>query len=303
MDQQTYKKILNEAKELRCTDELSIWSYGAEVQTILSKFSREMAHAAEKSCSSDPGILFKEIIQEINEVDHKNNSFLSRFYSYESKNQSCRNLLNYINKITSQLELKQANLIKDLILLQHMREKVAACREELICYIEAGQRRLKLIKTELLTELNKSLIEEKRDWCDRFKKRLDNLEISKTIVLQNLTQIDLLIKCDKKLIDQLGDCISITIPLLRNQLTLYMEMDIVKESIVSGKQLSKIIQNAVCKSGQKRKTEKDIFKKTSDSTETLKDAIVSLAKVSGELSEESAKELELLKKLDGCEDG
>lgn len=292
VDETIKHQIWAEADALSTTDDLGIWAYGAEVQNALNDFSKEMAWSIGNNGSGLSVDVFNELISEIDETERRNSSFLSNFYSNDTRSRNYRNLLKYINKAVIRLQLNQANLIKDLSVLQKMEIQVVDCQEKLSCYEEAGQARLEAIGSEfLLHNEGNEQAGEIQEWCVRFEKRLQTIELSKTIALQNIAQIKLLIQSDKKLIDQLGECISITIPTWRTQISICMGIENVADSV---KAISKTIKRSVQK---KNRIQKIDLEKAHKNDIALKIAVQSLIKAAGELSDESRKENELLRRL------
>ncbi|MDY4204136.1 toxic anion resistance protein [Porcincola intestinalis] len=295
VDQTTKKRIWSEANNLSATDDLAIWAYGAESQNYLNDFSKEMAWSAGDNGYESSTDVLNDLIHEIDETERRNSSFFSNLCSNDQKTRNYRNLLKYINNTVIRLQLNQAKLIKDLSILQKMESQIIDCHEQFSWYVEAGQARLSAIRNEFFSDNNgDEQSNEVQEWCVRFEKRLQTLELSKTIALQNIAQIRLLIKSDKRLIDQLEDCVSITIPSWRTQISIYMGIENVTESLKTQSELSVTIKRSMKKGHGLRSVD---MQKAHESDIALKTAIQSLLEVANELSDESEKENALLQKI------
>lgn len=296
MSPQTEERIRGEANRLNTSDDLSIWAYGMESQNALNDFSKEMAGAVSVSSSDQSGEILREILSEIDEAERQNSSFKARFSSDDVKRREYRALLRNINQAVLQLQLSQAALIKDVSWLQKMQEHIQDCMEELQFYIDTGQKRLQVIKDALSSEGQDANRPDAEEWCVRLEKKIQNLEMSKTVALQNSAEIMLLIKNDRQLIDQLGDCVTITIPLWRNQISIAMGLEHMTESLKMEKQLAGTIRKSV-RGRSRRATGAIDEKKARESNEELKKAVEALIQMTENGQDIAEKERGLLKKL------
>lgn len=159
--------------------------------------------------------------------------------------------------------------------------------KELTMYIIAGKKALGLARNTELAELQKKAeltqnqldIQNYRDYgdaCDRFEKRIFDLETTRLISIQMAPQIRLLQNADQQVVDKLRSDIINTIPLWRNQMVLALGIEHTTNALNA--------QNAI------DKMTNEMLKKNA---ETLRDGAIKAANA----SEEGLVDIEILKKI------
>ena len=134
-------------------------------------------------------------------------------------------------KITEALEQHQMRLMKDSAVLDKMYEQNLAYFKELSMYILAGKKKLKEVREGKLMELHQKaaasgLPEEAHaandleNKCDRFEKKLHDLELTRTISMQTAPQIRMIQNNDTTMIEKIQTTIVNTIPLWKSQMVL-----------------------------------------------------------------------------------
>ena len=137
----------------------------------------------------------------------------------------------YVEKIQSMLEAHQVQLLKDIAMLDKMYELNMAYFKELSMYILAGKKKLADFRAhELQQAMDKAkasgLPEDAQaardlaDQCERFEKKLYDLELTRTISLQMGPQIRLLQNNNSMMAEKIQSTIVNTIPLWKNQMVL-----------------------------------------------------------------------------------
>ncbi len=136
-----------------------------------------------------------------------------------------------VDKIAGALESHSNQLQKDIIMLDKMYENNLNYFKELTMYIMAGKMKLEKEKATTLVELQKKaeasgLTEDAQnakdyaDLCDRFDKKLVDLELTRTISMQMAPQIRLIQNGDAMMVEKIHSTINNTIPLWKNQMVL-----------------------------------------------------------------------------------
>ena len=137
----------------------------------------------------------------------------------------------YVEKIQSMLEAHQVQLLKDIAMLDKMYELNMAYFKELSMYILAGKKKLADVRAnELQQAMDKAkasgLPEDAQaardlaDQCERFEKKLYDLELTRNISLQMGPQIRLLQNNNTMMAEKIQSTIVNTIPLWKNQMVL-----------------------------------------------------------------------------------
>lgn len=136
-----------------------------------------------------------------------------------------------INRICEALESHQVQLLKDIAVLDKMYGLNQSYFKELSMYILAGKKKLAKIRAEDLPALvqkanNSGLPEDAQaakdldSLCNRFEKKLHDLELTRMISLQTAPQIRLVQGNDTLMVEKIQSTIVNTIPLWKSQMVL-----------------------------------------------------------------------------------
>ena len=140
-----------------------------------------------------------------------------------------------VNKITEVLEGHQNQLLTDIVMLDKMYEMNLGYFKELTMYIMAGKKKLEKERTTTLPEMKAAAeasgqaqdAQAANDFaamCDRFEKKLHDLELTRTISIQMAPQIRLIQNGDTLMAEKIQSTINNTIPLWKNQMVLALGM-------------------------------------------------------------------------------
>ena len=135
-----------------------------------------------------------------------------------------------VEKIQSMLEGHQVQLLKDIAMLDKMYDLNMAYFKELSMYILAGKKKLADVRAnELQQAMDKAKVSglpedaqaarDLADQCERFEKKLYDLELTRNISLQMGPQIRLL-QNNTMMAEKIQSTIVNTIPLWKNQMVL-----------------------------------------------------------------------------------
>jgi len=140
-----------------------------------------------------------------------------------------------VDKICGTLENHKVVLLKDVHMLDQMYDKNLEYYKELTMYIIAGRQKLQEVIENELPELQKKATESGlpedaqaanhlADMCNRFDKKLHDLELTRIISVQMSPQIRLVQSTNNIMIEKIHSSIVNTIPLWKNQMVLAMGM-------------------------------------------------------------------------------
>ena len=141
-----------------------------------------------------------------------------------------------VDKIAQNLENHQITLLKDVAMFDQMYELNLKYYKELTMYILAGKKRLADVRSGELEELRKKaeasgLAEDAQAYndlvsmCDRFEKRLHDLELTRMVSIQMGPQTRLLQNNDTLMIEKIQSSLVNTIPLWKSQMVLALGME------------------------------------------------------------------------------
>ena len=141
-----------------------------------------------------------------------------------------------VDKIAQNLENHQITLLKDVAMFDQMYELNLKYYKELTMYILAGKKRLADVRSGELEELRKKaeasgLAEDAQAYndlvsmCDRFEKKLHDLELIRMVSIQMGPQTRLLQNNDTLMIEKIQSSLVNTIPLWKSQMVLALGME------------------------------------------------------------------------------
>ena len=177
-----------------------------------------------------------------------------------------------VDKIAQNLENHQITLLKDVAMFDQMYELNLKYYKELTMYILAGKKRLEDVRSGELEELRKKaeasgLAEDAQAYndlvsmCDRFEKKLHDLELTRMVSIQMGPQTRLLQNNDTLMIEKIQSSLVNTIPLWKSQMVLALGMEHIRQATAA--------QNAVTEMTN------ELLKKNAD---TLKMGTIATAK-------------------------
>ena len=205
------QKTIDEfSKKIDVTDTNLVFQYGAGAQQKIAQFSDSALASVQTKDLGEVGDMMANLVAELKgfnaDPDEKKGLF-----GFIRKNVDKMTLLKArydeaevnVNKIVSSLESHQVTLLKDIATLDQLYEMNLDYFKELSMYIAAGKKRLEEVRATDLTEATKraeasGLAEDAQaakdlaDKCDRFEKKLYDLELTRNIAIQMGPQIRLI---------------------------------------------------------------------------------------------------------------
>ena len=209
-----------------------ILQYGAGTQKKMADFS----DAALVNVKTQAGELLANVVGELKDFDAtEEKGFFGFFKKQTAKVETLKNRYTKaegnVTKITEALEQHQMRLMKDSAVLDKMYEQNLAYFKELSMYILAGKKKLKEVREGKLNELHQKAAasglpedaqaaNDLESKCDRFEKKLHDLELTRTISMQTAPQIRMIQNNDTTMIEKIQTTIVNTIPLWKSQMVL-----------------------------------------------------------------------------------
>ena len=233
------KKMVEDfAKTIDVTNSNVILTYGAAAQQKIAGFSESALKSVRTKDMGEIGEMVSNLVTELRAFSPEEESkggFFSLFKKPANKIAAMKAKYDKaetsVDKICAQLEAHQIQLMKDVAMLDQMYQVNLNYFKELSMYILAGKRRLNEVRTTTLPELmekarQSGLPEDAQaardlaDQCERFEKKLYDLELTRNISLQMGPQIRLLQNNNTMMAEKIQSTIVNTIPLWKNQMVL-----------------------------------------------------------------------------------
>lgn len=258
--------ILNE-KERQMVNEFSqkidiensnlVLQYGADAQKKMSEFSETALNNVQTKDLGEVGNMISELVVELKGFDanEEKKGFFGLFKkagnSIESLKARYAKAETNIEKIVAVLEDHQVTLFKDIALLDQMYEKNLVNFKELTMYILAGKKKLEECRSVTLPELvahaqKTGLPEDSQkandyaQMCDRFEKKLHDLELTRVIAIQMAPQIRLVQNNDTLMAEKIQSTIVNTIPLWKSQMVLALGVNHAKEAMEAQREVTEM---------------------------------------------------------------
>ncbi len=224
------------AQQIDLTDSSVILQYGAGTQKKMADFSESALENVRTKDLGEVGELLSNVVQELKNFDEEEEKgFFGFFKKQANKIQNLK--AKYakaeanINDICKVLENHQVQLMKDIALLDKMYELNLTYFKELTMYIIAGKKKLNEVREGQLKELTakaqqSGLAEDAQaardldSMCQRFEKKIHDLELTRMISIQTAPQIRLVQGNDTVMTEKIQSTLVNTIPLWKSQMVL-----------------------------------------------------------------------------------
>lgn len=232
------RKTVNDfAEQIDITDSAMVMQYGAAAQQKIAGFSDSALEGVRTKDFGELGDQIADLITELKGIsdDDEKGGFFKFFRKGQRKIEHMKEKYNKaedsVNSIVSALEGHQLTLMKDIATLDRMYEMNLTYFKELTMYILAGKKRLETEKSTTLAELTakaqaSGLPEDAQkasdfaQMCDRFEKKLYDLELTRMISIQMGPQIRLVQNNDSMMSEKIQSTIVNTIPLWKSQMVI-----------------------------------------------------------------------------------
>jgi uncharacterized protein YaaN involved in tellurite resistance len=227
-------------------------SYGTEAMEDIATFSNNLLQNVRIGQTGEIGNKLINIMAEIQGVNIKNLQKTSIFkklpfigHLFDKTQQiiaSFNTVNDQIDKIADNLNVSFLELIKDVEILDQLYKHNEDYYYKVCTYIEAGKQYINKIKETEVSNLQKEYENQKYDYMlaqqlkdlqdkiDRFEKRLNDLEISKSIAIQTAPQIRIIQNNNQSLAEKIQSSLLSTIPIWKSQLVLALSIDHQKQA-------------------------------------------------------------------------
>lgn len=234
------EKLVQEFSEkIDITDPNLILQYGAAAQSKLTSFSESTLEKVKTKDLGEIGGTLSELVAQLKTNDNPSKKgFLGLFNrnKFEQIKANYASTQTNIDKIVGILENHQINLMKDITMLDHLYDMNLENYKEISLYIIAGKRKLEVARNEELPQLvekanqtrlphDAQVANDYAEFCNRFEKKLHDLELTRMICIQMAPQIRLIQNNDTLMAEKIQSSLMNTIPLWKSQLVLALGIE------------------------------------------------------------------------------
>ena len=243
-----------------------ILQYGAGTQKKMADFSDTALENVKMQDLGEIGELITNVVSELKGFDAQEESgFFGFFRKQSSKIENMKNKYDKaevsIEKIADSLQQHQVRLLKDSAMLDKMYEQNLNYYKELSMYILAGKKKLEETRNGKFAEMkNKAALsglpedaQAARDLdekCNRFEKKLHDLDLTRTIAMQTAPQIRLIQNNDTVMVVKIQTTLVNTIPLWKSQMVLSLGIAHSAEAAKAQRQVSDITNELLKKNAE-----------------------------------------------------
>ena len=237
------KAAVNEfAKKIDVRDTNQVLQYGAAAQKSVASFSESALANVRNKDMGEIGEDLSRLVVELKGfgAPEEKKGLAGLFKKTGNRIETMKAQYNKVeanvDKIAQNLENHQITLLKDVAMFDQMYELNLKYYKELTMYILAGKKRLVDVRAGELEELRKKaeqsgLAEDAQAYndlvsmCDRFEKKLHDLELTRMVSIQMGPQTRLLQNNDTLMIEKIQSSLVNTIPLWKSQMVLALGME------------------------------------------------------------------------------
>lgn len=258
------------AKQIDLTNSTLVLQYGAGTQKKMADFSESALENVRSKDLGEVGDLLSDVVKELKSFDEEEEEkgFFGIFKKASNKIESMKakyaKAESNVNEIVKVLEKHQVQLMKDTALLDKMYDLNLTYFKELSMYILAGKKKLLEVRNTQLAELLKKaetsgLPEDAQaakdldSMCNRFEKKIHDLELTRMISIQTAPQIRLVQNNDTLMVEKIQSTIVNTIPLWKSQMVLALGVEHSAQAAAAQREVTDMTNQLLRKNAEKLK--------------------------------------------------
>ena len=267
------KKMVEDfAKTIDVTNSNVILTYGAAAQQKIAGFSESALKSVRTKDMGEIGEMVSNLVTELRAFSPEEESkggFFSLFKKPANKIAAMKSKYDKaetsVDKICAQLEAHQIQLMKDVAMLDQMYQVNLNYFKELSMYILAGKRKLEEVRTKelppVVEKAQKTGLPEDAQaandmaaLCNRFEKKLHDLELTRMVSIQMAPQIRLIQSNDTVMTEKIQSTLVNTIPLWKSQMVLSLGLVHSQQAMEAQREVTNMTNELLKKNAEMLKT-------------------------------------------------
>ena len=258
------------AQQIDLTNSTQILQYGVAAQKNITDFSESALDSVRTKDMGEVGDMISGLMVELKgfDAEEEKKGFLGLFRKASKTIQVLKTRYDKVeanvDKIAEQLEKHQITLMKDIAILDQMYDKNLEYYKQLTMYILAGRERLEHERATTLVQLQQKAqasgtaedAQQANDFanlCQRFEKKLHDLELTRVISMQMAPQIRLIQNNNTVMTEKIQTTIINTIPLWKSQMVLALGVQHSQQAIEAERQVTDMTNELLKKNADKLK--------------------------------------------------
>ncbi|HJC91198.1 MAG TPA: toxic anion resistance protein [Candidatus Mediterraneibacter excrementigallinarum] len=257
------------AKQIDLTNSTLVLQYGAGTQKKMADFSESALENVRSKDLGEVGELLTGVVKELKNFDEEEEKgFFGIFKKASNKIENMK--AKYakaeanVNEIVKVLEKHQVQLMKDTALLDKMYDLNLTYFKELSMYILAGKKKLQEVRSGELSSLtakaqatglpeDAQAAKDLDSMCNRFEKKIHDLELTRMISIQTAPQIRLVQNNDTLMVEKIQSTIVNTIPLWKSQMVLALGVEHSTQAAAAQREVTDMTNQLLRKNAEKLK--------------------------------------------------
>lgn len=265
------KQVDEFSKQIDISNSTGIMNYGVGTQKKLADFSEKAIDNVKTKDMGEVGDMITDLVTQLKnfDVEEEEKGLKALFKKSANKIESLKakysKVETNVQTISNELEKHQVTLMKDVELLDRMYDLNLNYFKELTMYILAGKKKLEEERNTTLVELQKKAAEsglpedaeKAKDFankCDRFEKKIYDLELTRTIAMQTGPQIRMVQSSDTVMAEKIQSTIVNTIPLWKNQMVIAIGIEHATQAAQAEREVNDMTNKLLRKNADALKT-------------------------------------------------
>ena len=261
------KMVEDFSQQINLHDSNGILKYGVGTQKKMADFSENALKNVKTKDLGEVGDMISSLVTELKsfDVEEEEKGFLGLFKKSGNKLTAMKAKYEKaevnVEKICEVLEEHQVQLMKDVAVLDKMYGLNLSYFKELSMYILAGKKRLEEVRStelaQLIDKANKSNLPEDaqaakdlESLCERFEKKIHDLELTRMIAIQTAPQIRLVQSSDSLMIEKIQSTVVNTIPLWKSQMVIALGVEHANQASKAQKEVTDMTNELLRKNAQ-----------------------------------------------------
>lgn len=271
LSEEEKKKVDEIAASIDLSDSSAVMAYGASTQKQMADFSERTLDSVRTKDMGEVGDMITGLVGELKnfQIDENEHGIMKLFKKSANNINTLKAKYNKVEGnvkiISDELQKRQVVLMKDIDILDKLYDLNLKYFKELSVYIIAGKKKLEEVRTGELAEAQKKAeatgaqedVQYAKDLaaqCDRFEKKLYDLELTKTIALQTGPQIRMVQSSDTAMAEKIQSTILNTIPLWKNQMVIAIGIEHAGQAAKAERQVNDMTNELLKKNAANLKT-------------------------------------------------
>ena len=243
------------AAQIDLNNSQMVMQYGAGAQKKIADFSESALENVRTKDLGETGKLLSDVVNELKDFDaeEEEKGIFGFFKKVPSKIDSMKARYSKaegnVERICKVLTDHQVQLLKDSAMLDQMYELNKNYYKELTMYIAAGKQKIEQVKSQELPALiNRARLSQKPEdmnavsdltaLCDRFEKKVHDLELTRMVAMQMAPQIRMIQNNDILMSEKIQSMIVNTVPLWKSQMVLALGVAHSKQAAQAQKEVT-----------------------------------------------------------------